>query len=217
MFDPNRFEAISCLSRIINFVEKFIPDLISIASPLYDVRINNKWCGNLSQAEAFNKLKAIISKPPILALYDSSKETLLSVDASSYNLGCVLMQLDEDANNFKPVAFASRTLSKTEKSYAQIEKKAVAVAYGYENFSNYIIGKLYSSKQTINHLCRSLDSLTSRLQRVRLRLLSFMLPIYCQGIQLKRKEIKNWQKKSQHTTSSNQIFSFYRPAPNWNH
>ena len=43
--------------------------------------------------------------------------------------------------NGQPVAFASRALSKTEQAYAQIEKELVAIVFGCERFSQYLIGK----------------------------------------------------------------------------
>lgn len=104
------------------------------------MRSDVQWFWDTEQTEALEKLKNTISSPPILALYDSTKDLILSVDLSSYGLGAVLM-LRANGGNFKPVAFASRTLSASEKRYAQIEKEALAIAWGCEKFANYIVGK----------------------------------------------------------------------------
>ena len=55
-----------------------------------------------------------------LALYDPAADTKESADASAYGLGTVLQQ--KHAGGWKPVAYASRSLSETESRYAQIEK-----------------------------------------------------------------------------------------------
>ena len=78
-------------------------------------------------------MKEELSKPTVLALYDSMAETKLSADASSYGLGGVLLQ--KSGAIWKPVAYASRALSDAEMRYAQIEKEALAVTWACERFS----------------------------------------------------------------------------------
>ena len=52
----------------------------------------------------------------MLKYYDLEEEDTVQRDASKYGLGAVLLQ------NCQPVAFASRSLSRTERQYVQIEK-----------------------------------------------------------------------------------------------
>ena len=84
-------------------------------------------------------IKIELTQPTILALYNPTAETKISADASSHGLGAVLLQLNEFL--WQPVAYASRALTDTERRYAQIEKEALAVTWGCERFSSYIIGK----------------------------------------------------------------------------
>ena len=77
----------------------------------------------------------MVSSTPILGYYDPSKPLCLSVDASSKELGAVLLQ-DE-----KPPAYASRALTPTQQRYAQIEKETLAIVYGVQNFHQYIYGR----------------------------------------------------------------------------
>ena len=71
------------------------------------------------------KLKAELASDTILALYDPEKETVVSADASSYGLGGVLLQ-NQPSGEMRTMAYASRYMTKTERRYVQIEKKALA-------------------------------------------------------------------------------------------
>ena len=62
----------------------------------------------------------------MLALYDPNKETKISADASSFGLGGVLLQKQDD-QTWRPVVFISRALTPVECRYAQIEKGALGL------------------------------------------------------------------------------------------
>ena len=94
----------------------------------------------VSQERAFAQLKAELSRPTVLALYDPQADTKVSADVSSHGLGAVVLQ--RAGPSWKPVAYASRALSETEGRYAQIEKKALAVTWACEQFSTYILRRL---------------------------------------------------------------------------
>ena len=60
-------------------------------------------------------------------------------DTSAYGLGAVLLQKVE--NNWKPVAYALRSMTETETRYAQIEKEALASTWACEHLTDYILEK----------------------------------------------------------------------------
>ena len=55
--------------------------------------------------------------------FDPKLEIHLACDASAYDGGAVHLHIMPDGSE-KPVRFASRTLTETEKKYSQIEKEA---------------------------------------------------------------------------------------------
>lgn len=133
----------------------------------------NTWTWGPSQEQAFAQVKEELSQPTILTLYDPDKESKISADASAYGLGAVLFQKTD--SNWKPVAYASRSMSETERRYTQIEKEALATAWACENFSMYVLGKRFRIETDHKPLVpllgsKHLDSLPPRVLRFRLRL-----------------------------------------------
>ena len=60
---------------------------------------------------------------------------MLTVNDSSTGLGAVIMQ------EGKPVAFSSRTLTPSEKMYANIERELLAIAWGAQKSHTYVYGR----------------------------------------------------------------------------
>ena len=71
----------------------------------------------------------MLSSWPLLVHYDPSKELILSCDSSSYGIGCAFLQTN-GTGNLQPVAYASQTLSDTERRYAQVEREALVCVWG---------------------------------------------------------------------------------------
>ena len=82
------------------------------------------------QESAFGAIKQEISSDTVLSHYNPHREILVSADSSSFGLGCLHRQNHNDI--WKPVAFASRSLSEIERRYAQIEKEALGVTSACE-------------------------------------------------------------------------------------
>ena len=131
------------------------------------------WTWGSSQEQAFSQVKSELAKPTVLALYSPRAPTKVSADASSYGLGAVLLQQVVDV--WKPVAYASRSMSETERRYAQIEKEALAVTWACDKFSDYILGRPFQIETDHKPLVpllstKQLNSLPPRVLRFRLRL-----------------------------------------------
>ena len=131
------------------------------------------WTWGPDQESAFSRIQKELSQPTVLALYDPSAPTKVSADASSFGLGAVLLQQLEA--QWRPVAYASRSMTETERRYAQIEKEALAVTWACEKFSNYILGREFQIESDHKPLIplltsKALDNLPPRVLRFRLRL-----------------------------------------------
>ena len=117
---------------MVTYLSKFIPDLSLKTTHLRQLLESTvEWNWSEYQEKAFKGLKTEISLSPTLNYYDPQLETMLSVDASKYGLGAVLLQENE---TWDPVAYASRSLTKTEQNYEQMEKETLAIVFGTQRF-----------------------------------------------------------------------------------
>ena len=99
----------------------------------------------------------MISKPPLLRFCDLEEEVPIETNASDYGLGAVLLQ------GGRPVAFASSTMTKTERRYSQIEKECLALVFCCTRFDHYLpyrdtITTVTDHKPLETILAKSIDS-----------------------------------------------------------
>ena len=157
------------LLGMINYLGKFVPQLSNVSEQLRNLKKEGvKFIWSKVHEDAFNKLKEMISQPPVLQYYDLDEQLVLETDASEYGLGAVLLQ------NGRPVAFASRTLTQAERRYSQIEKKYLALVFGCTRFDHYLHGRakikvLTDHKPLETILAKSINTAPKRLQRMMLR------------------------------------------------
>ena len=62
-----------------------------------------------------------------LVHFDPEKSIVFATDASPYGIGAVMAHVLPDGSE-EPIAFASKTLSKAEPGYAQVEKEGLSVS-----------------------------------------------------------------------------------------
>ena len=97
-----------------------------------------KWtdaCNN-----AIRETKDTLASLRVLTHYNSSLPIKMAGDASAYGVGAVISHVMPDGTE-RPIAFASRTLSPSERNYAQVEKEALSLVFGVKRFHNYLYGR----------------------------------------------------------------------------
>ena len=202
----------------VNYLVKFLPHLSNVSEPLR--RLTDKdaiWCWQPQHDKAVKTIKKLVTDNPVLRYYDTTEEVTIQCDASEIGLGAVLLQKGQ------PVAFASRTLTATERRYAVIEKDCLAIVFATQHFDQYIHGRdcaiVRSDHKPLEIIFRKpLLSAPQRLQRMLLRLQKYNLNVtYQKGTEmyiadtLSRAALVQADKRS--VTPVEQIFQIGQQTP----
>ena len=130
------------------------------------------WTWSDKHEQCIELLKKLVTESPVLKYYDPTKPMKLSVDSSKYVLGAVLLQKYEE--DWAPVAYGSRSLTRSERNYAQIEKESLAILFGCNKFNDHLYGVHFtveSDHQPLQSIFkRSIVCAPQRIQRFLLRL-----------------------------------------------
>ena len=131
---PENEKELKSFFGALQYLSKYI-EILSIKTDILKKLLKKQyeWIWTVQHTEAFNKLKESITKIPCLAHYNVKNENTITTDASTKGLGATLWQKQKDGN-LKPVGFASRYLSDTEKKYAINELELLTVVWGLEHF-----------------------------------------------------------------------------------
>ena len=86
-----------------------------------------------------NKVTAVLKAPSPKDVQEL-RSFLSSVEMHLHmGLGQLYLVLPDGTE--RPVAYTSRTLTSTERNYAQLEKKALSLIYGVQKFHQYLYGR----------------------------------------------------------------------------
>ena len=86
------------LLGLAKYLAKFLPHHSDVTKPLRDlIQSNILWVWNEAQQTAFEKLKEMVTRTPVLCYYNLKEEVTLQCDVSKSGLGAALMQKDSQS------------------------------------------------------------------------------------------------------------------------
>lgn len=168
MEDDGRTPSIKRIKSFLGMVfyyQHFIPNCSSIAKPLFALTAGQKRRGRMAKdrklqgvyrklipndwtegcEQAFHKLKTMLLECVMLAHPDFDEPFILSVDASLDGLGAVLSQVPRGQSKARPVAFASKTLSASQRKYPAHRLEFMALKWSVcEKFSHWLKGRHFT-------------------------------------------------------------------------
>lgn len=183
---PKNIGQLQSYLGLANYYSKFVPNLSSELCHLYKLLSKNtKFVWSNECDVAFERSKELLLSDNVLALYDPSKETILSCDASPYGVGCVLSQIFDGIE--KPILFVSSTLSPAESNYSQSHREAIAIVFGVKKLHKYLYGRPFTIRTDHQNLREIFgDKKTPPVAAARLQRWAIFLSMYQYKIEYKK-------------------------------
>ena len=131
------------LQRFLGMVahlSKFVPNLSDKTKELRELILKETvWDFKEIHELKVDELKSTISNCASLKYFDPKLQTKITCDASKFGLRATLEQTFNE--NWKPIAFASRTLTPAKINYCQLEKETIVFACS--KFHEYVYGRKF--------------------------------------------------------------------------
>ena len=166
---------------LVTYLGPFIPGLSTLIAPLQELlKKDTDFIWNHTNDAVFEQVKEAVISDTTLRYSDPPLPVTIQVNASQVGLGAALLQ------NGKPIAFASKAITKTECWYANIERGMLTAVFGAERFHTYVYGQSFtieSDHKLLESISRkNLADTPAQLQCMMLCLQGYDFTIhYCPG------------------------------------
>ena len=150
---------------LVNYLNRFSPCLAELSKPLRQIcRQNMEFELTESVCVAFSRTKEDISKNVTLPYFNPKSAITLQTGASKKGIGAVILQ------NSKPVMFASRALTGSERNYQNLERECLVTIWGMEKFHYFLYGKEFTletnQKPLVSIYRKHMVEISPRIQRL---------------------------------------------------
>ncbi|XP_058827893.1 uncharacterized protein K02A2.6-like [Topomyia yanbarensis] len=164
---------------MVNYLSRFIKNLSANLTNLRKLISESvPWQWTSVEDEEFNRVKLLVADVRTLRYYNVNQPLTIECDASCFGLGVAVYVYQTDG----VIGYASRTLTPTERNYAQIEKELLAILFACTRFDQLIVGNPKTviktdHKPLISLFQKPLLSAPRRLQHMLLNLQRYRLSI----------------------------------------
>ena len=141
---PQNIQQLRSFLGLLSYYRKFLSNFATILHPLHDFLLKGKkWVWSTRCSQAVKTIKQLLTTSTVLTHYDYTLPLRLAADASSYGLGTVISHVLPNETE-RLIALASRSLLKSERNYAQIDKEALSLIFGVRKFHTYLYGRKFT-------------------------------------------------------------------------
>ena len=176
---PRSIKDVQRFLGLTNWFRRFIQNYAEVTYPLTQLlRKPSEFKFEEPQIKAFNQLKDILTKEPILKIFDPNSTCELFTDASKIGIGAILCQRDSD-QNLRVIAYYSKRLSPSQEKWHATDLESFALVDSVKHFDHYLRGHpfiAYTDHSALQWLLRS-DDLDGKQWRWFLRLSTYNMQI----------------------------------------
>ena len=163
------------------YYRNFCLNFSEIAAPLTNLlskKVKFVWTDDCQMA--FDKVKLLLQKSPVLKSPDYEKPFKLIIDSSDVGTGSVLVQEASDGLDH-PVSYFSKKFLKYQKNYSVVEKETLGLVLALEHFDVYLGSTPFKIKVYTDHnpltFLKTMKNKNQRLVRWSLALQEYNLEI----------------------------------------
>ena len=142
---PSDYSSLRRFVGMVNFYRRFIPNFAQLANPIFDLlgstnQRNHQLNWNDEQTRSFDEVKKALSEVTALKhIHKDAHIYHLVTDASNLAIGAALHQVVDGIP--RPIAFYSKKLSSTQKTYSAFDRELLAAYSAVLHFKHLIEGR----------------------------------------------------------------------------
>ncbi|KAG9446524.1 hypothetical protein H6P81_012652 [Aristolochia fimbriata] len=139
MSEPKNVSELKSFQGHLAYIRRFISNLAGKCQPFSRLlKKDTPFEWDESCRNAFNNIKAYLTKPPVLVAPIVDKPLLLYIAAQEKSVGALLAQCDEN-NKDRSLYYLSRTMVGAELNYSPIEKTCLALIFAIQKLRHYLL------------------------------------------------------------------------------
>ncbi|GFR82442.1 Pol polyprotein [Elysia marginata] len=139
---PTNVKQVQGFLGLVNYHRGFIKNFSDIAAPLYALTGQQGFHWDDGQQNAFDRLKHLLTTPPILALPNGQEPFILDCDASTVAVGAVLIQVQSGIE--RVISYANAALTKEQTRYCTTRRELLAGVKVTRHFRHYLLGRIFT-------------------------------------------------------------------------
>ena len=178
---PTSWKELARFLGMAGYYRNFCLNFSEIAAPLTNLlskKVKFVWTDDCQLA--FDKVKLLLQKSPVLKSPDYEKPFKLIIDSSDVGTGSVLVQEASDGLDH-PVSYFSKKFLKYQKNYSVVEKETLGLVLALEHFDVYLGSTPFKIKVYTDHnpltFLKTMKNKNQRLVRWSLALQEYNLEI----------------------------------------
>ncbi|XP_044764458.1 uncharacterized protein K02A2.6-like [Coccinella septempunctata] len=142
--EPKNVSELKSFLGMVNYYGKFVKNLSTVLYPLHQLlKKDAKWEWTESCKKSFQNIKYLLKSTEVLVHFDPNLKIKLTIDASPHGIGAILSHTYPSGAE-RPIAYASKSLTRAEKNYSQIEREGLAIIFGVIKFHQYLYAKRFT-------------------------------------------------------------------------